>query len=79
MSRSYKKNPFVTDKKTGKRFANNRVRKLALSEDALGCKPAQYKRVYPQYDICDYCFYWSKEYSIMNWQETERFQQLQAL
>ena len=37
MSRSYKKNPFVTDKnnkRAGKRFANKRVRKLALSEDA---------------------------------------------
>ena len=77
MSRSYKKSPFVTDKynkRKGKHFANKRVRKLDLSEDALGGKSAQYKRVYPQYDICDYCWYWTKEEAIKNWQETERLQ-----
>ena len=43
------------NKRAGKRFAKKRVRKLALSEDALGGgKSAQYKKVYPQYDICDY-------------------------
>ena len=79
MSRSYKKSPFVTDKynkRKGKHFANKRVRKLDLSEDALGGKSVQYKRVYPQYDICDYCWYWTKEEAIKNWQETERLQQL---
>ena len=80
MSRSYKKNPFVTDKnnkRIGKRLAKKRVRKLALSEDALGgSKSAQYKKVYPQYDICDYCWYWTKEDAIKDWQETERLQQL---
>ena len=77
MSRSYKKNPFVTqknNKRKGKRFANKRVRKVA-SEESLGGKSA-YKKVYQTYDICDYCWYWTKEDAIRNWYETERLQEL---
>ena len=78
MSRSYKKNPFTTDqrnKRIGKRFANKRVRKSAF-EDALQGKSADYKKLYEQYDICDYRWRWSKEDAIKDYYENERLQQL---
>lgn len=53
MSRSYKR-PWIVDqswKYWGKRFASRRIRKLPL--DSFG-NHMNYKRYYPQYDICDY-------------------------
>ena len=52
MSRSYKKNPVVKDKgKNEKRFANKKVRRTKNVPNG-----GAYKKVYNQYDICDYCW-----------------------
>ena len=53
MSRSYKR-PWVVDqswKYWGKRWAARRLRKMPF--EAFG-NYMNYKRYYPQYDICDY-------------------------
>lgn len=54
MSRSYKL-PYLVDsnsKKYGKKFANKRIRHLTGISNG-----ANYKRHYPQYDICDFIIY----------------------
>lgn len=63
MSRSYKKTPYCGDTKgkDKKRLANSKVR-MFLKNLNHRLPKMQYKRVYDQYDICDY--YWMKD-----WQE----------
>ena len=55
MSRSYKKTPYCGDKKgkSKKRFANSKVRNV-LKNFKNKLPYMKYKRVYEQYDICDY-------------------------
>ena len=59
MSRSYKKNPFVTDHSQGtkymKRLANHKVRRIVNSYDELPSK-LKPKKMTESWDICDY--YW---------------------
>lgn len=51
MSRSYKKSPYVVDKKNkkDKRLANKKVRNTAWIANGMG-----YKKVYETWDICDW-------------------------
>ena len=53
MSRSYKHTPRSGDKKDKffKRYANRKVRRLPIDEHPKG---NTYKKVFCQYDICDY-------------------------
>ena len=76
MSRSYKHTPRSGDKKDKffKRYANRKVRRLPIDELPKG---NTYKKVFCQYDICDYetvgiSFekYW--ESLIKRWYEWER-------
>lgn len=55
MSRSYKKTPYCGDKKgkDKKRCANSKVRNV-LKNLNYELPHMKYKRVYSQYDICDY-------------------------
>ena len=54
MSRSYKHTPRSGDQKDRyfKRYANRRVRRLPIDEHPL--KGNDYKKVFCQYEICDY-------------------------
>ena len=75
MSRSYKKNPYVTDHKRrstkqSKRLANRRVRRRLYDEDALG--RIQHKKYTESWDICDYKWRMSREEAI-EWYESEGF------
>lgn len=70
MSRSYKKNPVVTDDtmaKSGKKFANKKVRRTDFDE--LPIKGSGYKKVYEQYEIRDYKFYWTWEELLRHYHE----------
>lgn len=57
MSRSYKKNPFVTDNagntKLMKRFANHIVRRSIKSDEDMPAR-IQHKKMTQRYDIHDY-------------------------
>lgn len=62
MSRSFKHTPVYkcAGGKTEKRNANKKVRRLSKenSQEALSGKSNGYRRMYPQYYVCDYRF-WS--------------------
>lgn len=67
MSRSYKKNPYVTDHKRrstkqSKRLANRRVRRRLRDEDTLG--RIQHKKYTESWDICDWKWRMSREEAI---------------
>lgn len=64
MSRSYKKVPYCGDRKgkEKKRAANQSVRAWLKQHPTVSLQKSDYKRLYEQYDICDY--FW-----IMTWQE----------
>ena len=71
MSRSYKKNPYVTDHKRrstkqSKRIANRKVRRRLYDEDTLG--RIQHKKYTESWDICDYKWRMSREEAI-KWYE----------
>ncbi len=75
MSRSYKKNPYVTDHKRGstkhsKSLANRRVRRRLNNEESLG--RIQHKKYTETWDICDYKWRMSREEAI-EWYESEGF------
>ncbi len=58
MSRSYKKNPWVTDHhrkttKQSKRLANKTFRRKIGREDDMAARP-QHKKYTDSYDICDW-------------------------
>lgn len=56
MSRSYRKHTFVQDqgrKKSGKKFANRRVRRK-MNDTEFTCSPGGYKKLYESWDIADY-------------------------
>ena len=75
MSRSYKKNPYVTDHKRrgtkqSKRIANRRVRRRLRDEDTLG--RIQHKKYTESWDICDYKWRMSREEAIEWYESKER-------
>ena len=70
MSRSYKKFPIVKDKscsKHGKRFANKKVRH---TQDIPNGKA--YKKVYETWNICDYCWIWTRKDAIEHWYKSDK-------
>lgn len=77
MSRSYKKHPFVKDSsgrrnKEKKRMAASRIRNIPIdSEDneVLSHSPSAFRKInHDTWDICDYCWYWSKEQVIKDYE-----------
>ena len=66
MSRSYKKHPRVKDpaNKYEKRFANKKVRKTNNVPSGGG-----YRKIYCSWEISDYCWIWTKEQAIQEWEE----------
>ena len=72
MSRSYKYYPVMKDgnrsKKYNKRLANKAVRHTDL---ASGCA---YKRVYNQYNLCDYWYAEWKRSKFVWWDTEEEYQ-----
>jgi len=67
MSRSYKKNPYVTDHKRrstkqSKRIANRRVRRRLCDKDMLG--RIQHKKYTESWNICDYRWRMTREEAI---------------
>ena len=82
MSRSYKKNPYVTDgyggdRKTSKRIANRRVRRIVRSMDEDMPARLQHKKMTCSWDICDYKWRMTREEAIdwyneqLEWQKTQ--------
>lgn len=70
MSRSYKRNYRVKDHNKGqKQIANQRLRRN--KNKYLKLKGGEYKKLYPQWDICDYNWRWPKEEAILDWEEEE--------
>lgn len=61
MSRSFKHTPVskCAGGKPAKRNANKKVRRLSKenSKEAFVGKSNGYRRIYPQYDVCDYRFW----------------------
>lgn len=66
MSRSFKKVPIHKDNgkysKDSKRRANRKIRRTGIVASG-----GSYKKHYPQYDIHDFCSYWSKEDALKAW------------
>ena len=72
MSRSYKKNPFVTDNrssKQNKRIANRTVRRRLKNEEYMPAR-LQHKKITESWDICDYRWRMTKEEAIQ-WYQNE--------
>ena len=70
MSRSYKKNPWITDhhvksSSERKKFANKKVRH---TKDLPNGKA--FKKVFESYNLCDYKFFQTKEEAIEEYEET---------
>lgn len=70
MSRSYKKNPWITDhhvksSSEKKKFANKKVRH---TKDLPNGKA--FKKVSESYDLCDFKFFQTKEEAIEEYEET---------
>ena len=74
MSRSYRKNPILKDggnsSKSKKRVANQTVRRQYLDTD-FPVKGNYYKKLFPQYDINDFIYYWSLEEAIVEYNSEE--------
>jgi len=70
MSRSYKRFYVVKDHNKGqKQLANRYLRRN--NNKLYPFKGGNYKKFYPQWDICDYCWIWTKEEAIEAWYEEE--------
>ena len=70
MSRSYKKTPVVKDRSPyHKNQANRRVRRTK----GVVFKGALYKRLFEQYDICDYALYAYKSIRLMTFDERKDY------
>lgn len=68
MSRSYKKNPYVTDHnlhttKEKKRIANRRVRRRLKNDEDIPAR-LQHKKMTESWDICDYKWRMTREEAI---------------
>lgn len=69
MSRSYRKFHVVKDHNKGqKQLANKKIRRTNKLDSLKG---GDYKKIYPTWDICDYCWVWTKEDAIAEWYEEE--------
>ena len=69
MSKSYKKFHVVKDHNKGqKQLANRKIRRTNKLDPLKG---GDYKKMYPTWDICDYCWVWTKEDAIAEWYEEE--------
>lgn len=75
MSRSYKKHTRLKQQasKNMKKYANKKVRKTKNIPSG-----GAYKKVFEQYDICDWNGYWSKEKAIIDYYNT-RFDEFETL
>ena len=74
MSRSYKKNPYVTDgydgdRKQDKRIANRKVRRRIKDDEDMPAR-LQHKKMTETWDICDYRWRMTREDAI-RWYENE--------
>ena len=73
MSRSYKKNPYVTDRSQGtkpmKRLANQKFRRKIACDEDMPARPA-HKKYTESYDICDYRWRMTREDAI-RWYQNE--------
>lgn len=73
MSRSYKKNPFVTDNGSGRSFAKREANKIfrrkVAEEEEMSSRP-KFKRYSCSWNICDYKWRMTREEAI-EWYETE--------
>lgn len=68
MSRSYKKNPYVTDgyggdRKQDKRIANRKVRRRLKDDEDMPTR-LQHKKMTESWDICDYKWRMTREQAI---------------
>ena len=69
MSRSYKKFPVTKDHNKGqKQLANRKVRR---TDKLHPLKGGEYKKLYPTWDICDFCWIWTEQDAIDSWYEEE--------
>lgn len=72
MSRSVKKNPYVTDhhvksSKISKRFANKTIRQ----DKDFDISGSAYKKRTESWEICDWRYIWTKQDAIDSWYEEE--------
>ena len=67
MSRSYKKFPVCKQQanKDSKRFANKAVRRTKDIPNG-----GSYKKCFESYNICDWCYIWTKQDAIDDWNES---------
>ena len=69
MSRSYRKYYVSKDHNKGqKQLANRKVRRVNKLDPLKG---KNYKKLYPTWNICDYCWRWTREEAIRFWYEEE--------
>lgn len=74
MSRSYKKNPILTDGSAGstkrsKRCANHRVRRT--SDKEIPMKGSGFKKLFESYDIHDFVIRWTWQDAVDWWEKNE--------
>lgn len=70
MSRSYKKHYRTKDHNKGqKQKANQHLRRG--KNKYLNLKGGDYKKLYPQWEICDWNWRWTREEAIESWYEEE--------
>ena len=70
MSHSYRKFHAVKDHNKGqKQYANKKIRRN--NNKLYPLKGGNYKKMYPQWDISDYNWIWTKEDAIIEWYEEE--------
>lgn len=70
MSRSYKRSFYVKDHCKGqKQIANRRVRRN--KNKLLKLKGNNYRKIYEQWDICDYRWSWTEKEAIQEWYDEE--------
>ena len=76
MSRSYKKNPFVTDNgdtKQNKRLANRAVRRRLKNEEDIPAR-LPHKKMTESYNICDYRWRMTREEAIQWYKDQYEWQ-----
>ena len=77
MSRSYKKNPYVTDHssstKMKKRLANRTVRQRLKNDEDMPARP-QHKKMTETWNICDYRWRMTREEAIQWYNEQLEWQ-----
>lgn len=78
MSRSYKKNPYVTDNSKGRKGHGRPMKAYAAKKvrhykdmPTTGSR-SFYKKVFCSYEICDYKWRLTKEQAILDWHEEEK-------